>query len=215
MKVLYAYTEGRTYRSLAHLLLGLPIGVFEFCVVVVGLAVGVATSVTLAGIPILVVTFLAVRGLAAMERSLVRSLVGLPVSAPESDSEGTAGFWWARLQSLSSKPRTWSETGYLFLRLPLGVLDFVVAACVLALVFMGPIELITVGTGDVVSVGSWRIDTVSEALLFLPPSVLFSLAAPHIIVGWAAVSGRIAASFLGRARAGEPGAAPAVLAQAG
>src|SRR4030065_435704 len=48
------YRDHRTYAVLAYLLLGLPLGILDFTVVVTGLSVGLGMVVTLVGIPLLV-----------------------------------------------------------------------------------------------------------------------------------------------------------------
>ncbi len=64
------YRDHRTYAVLAYLLLGLPLGILDFTVVVTGLSVGLGMVVTLIGIPLLVATLLLVRALATLERDI-------------------------------------------------------------------------------------------------------------------------------------------------
>ena len=68
--LLRPYTEQRTYRVLLYLLLGLPLGILYFTIVVTGLSLGIGLIVTLLGIPVLVITLLVVRGLAELEREM-------------------------------------------------------------------------------------------------------------------------------------------------
>ena len=55
-------------RDFTYLVLGLPLGIAAFTIVVTGLSLAAGLLITLAGIPVLVATLLAVRGLAALER---------------------------------------------------------------------------------------------------------------------------------------------------
>jgi hypothetical protein len=73
--LLDAYSDRRTYGSLAYSLVGLPIGIFEFTVVVTGFALGLGFLITLLGIPILVATLLFVQAMAGVERRLAWSLL--------------------------------------------------------------------------------------------------------------------------------------------
>ncbi len=192
------YRDRRTYATLAYLLLGLPLGVFHFTVVVTGLSLGLGLLVTVAGIPVLVGALLLVRALAGFERGLAWSLLlaPMPRHMPERDDE--SGFFWARLHSLIGSRRTWAEVAFLLLRLPLGVVDFTIAVTVISLMGWGIAGPIAVAAGAETTIGSWTIDTVVESLVSVPVSILFLLIGPRLLLGWGAVSGRIATGLLGR-----------------
>ncbi|MBC8091049.1 MAG: sensor domain-containing protein, partial [Pseudonocardia sp.] len=63
-------------RGYAYLLAGLPLGIVAFVVAVTGFSVGVGTLVVWVGLPVLVGTLVAARGLAAAERSLAEYATG-------------------------------------------------------------------------------------------------------------------------------------------
>lgn len=196
--LLRPYTEQSTYRVLLYLLFGLPLGIFYFTIVVTGLSLGLGLIITLLGIPVLVVTLLMIRGLANMERTLTQSLLDAPMPrrGPLRDRDG--GFLWARLRELVSGRRIWLETGFLILRLPFGTLDFTVAVTIISLALSGIALPVVVAAGVPISVGSWKIDTVVESLVYLPVSVFFLLVGPRILLAWSSLSRRLATSMLGR-----------------
>ena len=76
--------EGRALRSLAFLVIGIPLGVAWFVLLVTGWSLGLGLLITLLGIPVLLVLGVAVRGAAALERRLADGLLGtrLAGSAP-------------------------------------------------------------------------------------------------------------------------------------
>ena len=195
--LLDAYRDKRTYGSLAYLLLGLPIGIFGFIVVVTGISLGLGLMVTLAGIPILVATLLFGRALAVLERRLAWSLLEAPMPR-RMRSDSDRGYFWRRLRGLVSARRTWREVGFAMLRLPLGIVGFTVAIAIIAMMLGGFAEPIVFAVGVESEIGSWRIDTFLDSLIYLPFSLVFLLVGPRMLLGWGTVSGRIATAFLGQ-----------------
>jgi hypothetical protein len=195
--LLDAYSDRRTYGSLAYSLVGLPIGIFEFTLVVTGFALGLGFLITLIGIPILVATLLFVQAMAAAERRLAWSLLDASMPRRPPARPASEGFFWTRLRLLLTGRRTWREVGFLLLRLPLGIVGFTIATAILGLMFGGFVMPILIGVGVESQIGSWTIDTFPESLIYLPMSILFLLVGPRILLGWGQVSARIATYFLG------------------
>ena len=194
--LLSAYTDRHTYGSIVYSLLGLPIGVFGFTVVVTGLALGLGLLVTLVGIPILTGTLLFVQALATMERRLAWSLLGAAMPRRQASRPSTQGFWRS-LRNLVSRRQTWREVGFVLLGLPLGIARFTIATTVIGLMFGGFAMPIVIAFGVESRIGSWVIDTVPESFLYLPISILFLLVGPRILLGLGEISARIATSCLG------------------
>jgi len=192
------YRDRRTYAVVAYLLLGLPLGIFDFTLVVTGLSVGLGMMVTLIGIPLLVVTLLLVRALATFERQLAWSLLLAPMPRRTPDTDAGLGLFWTRLRGLLGSRRTWAEVGFLLFRLPLGIVDFTIAVTIVSLMTSGLVGPIVVAAGAEMTIGSWTIDTIAESLVYLPVSVLFVLVGPRILLGWGTVTGRLATALLGR-----------------
>ena len=73
-----------------YLVLGLPLGIAAFTIAVTGLALGAGLLITLAGIPVLLATLLAVRAFAAAERKRAEWLLGTPIEGRERRLSGSA-----------------------------------------------------------------------------------------------------------------------------
>ena len=193
--LLAPYAERRTYLILLYLVLGLPLGVFEFTLMVTGFSLGLGLLITLLGIPVLIGTLLVAHALATFERRLAWSLLDAPMPALPLRDEAT-GFFWARLRSLITSRRTWMEVAFLLLRLPTGILDFTIAVTIVSLMFGGFVQPILVAAGVESNFGSWTIDTFGESLIWLPISILFLLVGPRLLVGWGGVSAWFATAML-------------------
>lgn len=201
--LLDAYREPRTYGTAAYLLLGLPLGILEFVLVVTGLSLGLGLVVTLLGIPVLVATLLLVRALASFERRLAWSLLEAPMPHVRTLPDEPDGVFWARLRNLVLSGRTWRELVFLLLRLPLGIVDFVVVTTIVGLALSGLAVPVTVLAGADSELGDWRIDSFVESLVFLPVSVVFLLAGARLVLGFGAVPRLVATWLLGTVEARE------------
>lgn len=195
--LLSAFSDRRTYGSLVYSLLGLPIGIFGFTVLVTGFALGGGLLITLLGIPVLVATLTFVRAMAGMERRLAQSLLDVSMPRRPPFSPTSHGFFWRRLLDLASARQTWRAIGFILMRLPLGIAGFTIAVTMIGLMFGGIAMPILIAVGIESQVGSWIIDTIPESFFYLPFSFLFLLVGPRVLLGWGQVSGRIAVSYLG------------------
>jgi len=116
----------QAWKELAYLLLGLPVGVVTFTVVVTGVALGVSLLITLVGIPVLVATAYADRGLAWLERRRAALVVGRPISDPPyRRPERPGALAW--LKALAVDPQTWKEAAWMVVVFAVGLVGFVVA----------------------------------------------------------------------------------------
>jgi signal transduction histidine kinase len=114
-----------TWREVGHLLLNLPMAIVGFVYVVTMLSVGLSLSVTVVGLPLLAFGLVGCRGLGAVERRRARDLLGVHVDEPRPLRRDTLGFlaWlWAALKD----PVGWRHALYFAIRLPWGILTFVV-----------------------------------------------------------------------------------------
>ena len=195
--LLGAFSEPLPYRAALYFLIGLPLGVFDFTLMVTGLSLGLGLTVTIIGIPVLVGSLLVARAQATVERRLAVSLIDSPIPTVKRMIAPATGAFWPRLRSLITERRTWNEVAYLLLRLPMGVADFVFITTLLALIASGVVQPILVSLGVESQIGTWEIDTIAEALAFVPVSLVFLLVAPRLIIGWSGLSRRFASSLLG------------------
>lgn len=193
------YADRRTYKVFLFLLLGLPLGIIEFTLMVTGLSLGLGLAVTLIGIPFIVFTLLVARGLSAVERELASSMLGARMPRIGWTDEGKTGGWFSRAWSVVKSGRTWTAVAYLILRLPVGTLDFTVAVTLISLALAGPAQSILIAVGVKSDVGLWwSIDTFAESLVFWPVSALFVLVGPRLMLAWSDLSKHLAVSMLGR-----------------
>jgi len=85
----------QAWKELAYLLLGLPVGVVTFTVVVTGVALGVSLLITLVGIPVLVARPTRIAGSRGSSGGARRSWSGArsatPRTAGRSDQERSPG----------------------------------------------------------------------------------------------------------------------------
>ncbi|HJQ45891.1 MAG TPA: sensor domain-containing protein [Amycolatopsis sp.] len=119
-------------RTITFMVSAFAIRLVQFILIVVGLVVGVATTIIWVGIPILMVTTSLIRGFADLDRKLTRSLLGTPLSTPQRVplEGGMLRRWRQRLVD----PKTWRDLGYLMLAFPLGVAEFAIGVAAIVVV---------------------------------------------------------------------------------
>jgi len=96
-------------RESAYLLLGFPVALAAFVVVVTGLSVGAGLAVTVIGLPVLTLTLLAARGFAETERLQLHRLLGQ--DAPRVRYRPMSGDlgWFRRLLVPLTDPQSWLD----------------------------------------------------------------------------------------------------------
>ena len=123
--------EPRTYGSLFYMLLSLATGIFFFMWVITGLSLSLGLMILIIGIPLTVLFFGSVRGLALLEGRLVEVLLGerMPRRPRYADRSRS---WLQRIGDMFTDGRTWLTMLYFVLMLPLGILYFSVAVTLLS-----------------------------------------------------------------------------------
>ena len=123
--------EPRTYGSLFYMLLSLATGTFFFTWVITGLSLSLGLMILIIGIPLTVLFFGSVRGLALLEGRLVEVLLGerMPRRPRYADRSRT---WLQRIGDMFTDGRTWLTMLYFVLMLPLGIIYFSVAITLLS-----------------------------------------------------------------------------------
>lgn len=104
---------------------GLPVAVLCGTYALAVLYAGTLLSLTVLGLPFVVVALLGARGLGVPHRRLVRALLGEHVEAPAGPPRPDGLL--ARGRAVLTDPVAWRTLLYLVLRLPLGVLGFAAA----------------------------------------------------------------------------------------
>ncbi len=139
--------EPRTYLNIAYLLLGFPLGLTYFVVLVTGLALGLGLSITLLGIPVLLSVVGFVWSFVWFERQAAAVVLGLelPIRTPSStrDAPGTPSGTvnsdqlslarsWNTLRAYIASGVFWRGLAHLLIRFPLGLFGFVAAVALLS-----------------------------------------------------------------------------------
>jgi hypothetical protein len=196
----------QSYRNIAYLLLGLPLGTLWFSVLVSVASVSVSMLVVaLLGIPMLIGMWYAVRAFANVERAVASTLLDQHVDqAPM--AAGVSGNLWARFKGMSSDRARWREFGYLMLRFPAGIATFTLAVTALsvpAAVAYAPISARFVDESDD-AFGNWfwsneLHDFASDnpwSWALIPAGIVLLFAAFHLLNATARGCGRWTAAWL-------------------
>lgn len=164
--------DPRAYAALFYMLLALPTGIFFFTWAITGVALSLGLSILIIGIPFMLLFLGTVRVLALVEGRLIEVMLGerMPRRPVYADRDKP---WRARIKGMLVDPRTWSTLLYMVLKLPLGILYFVLAVAGisigLALLFAPVAQfLASLGVVD----GGIRLD----GNMILPPLILAPLA---------------------------------------
>jgi hypothetical protein len=191
--------EVQTYKNLLYLLLAFPLGMTYFVLLTVGFSLGLALSVLVVGVGILLGTVISIRFVASFERWLANTLLGTDIAAPSdvAQSEGLVETAKSYLQASS----TWKGLGFAFLKFWAGIASFV-----LLLVFLGvAVELlflpllpdgalnITVNNTEIAS----YFDTTAQRALAVPAGAVLFVIALNVLNAFARVNASIATSLLG------------------
>src|SRR5882757_906745 len=135
------FLDPRAYTSLFFLLLALPTGIIYFVLAVTGLSLSAGFSVLIIGVPFFLLFMAICRVVSLAEGRLIEGMTGVRMPRRPVYQGGALGFW-ARMGEMLKDPRTWTTIAYLILRLPIGILYFVIAVAGLAVslsLTLGPI----------------------------------------------------------------------------
>lgn len=110
-------------RSWLYLMLNFGLGITYFSALITGFALGFSLAIIWIGIPILALMFLFSRQLAAFDRWLAKSMIGLD-APPLDDDLGYKGMNPMRYVGANfTSASTWQRIVYLFLKFPLGIVS--------------------------------------------------------------------------------------------
>lgn len=108
----------------AYALTAMPIAIAAFTVIVVGLALGSGTLISVIGLPVLVMTAYVARGFAHAERAAVRAAFDVEAPAPEYREAAEDAGWLRRTLAPLGDPQSWLDIGFALVRLPLAIISF-------------------------------------------------------------------------------------------
>ncbi|MFD8196257.1 sensor histidine kinase [Streptomyces wuyuanensis] len=202
--------EGRTWREFGYLLLSLPLSVVFFSLALSLTAAGAGLVVTFLGIPVLAAALAMCRGFGAVERARARTLLRLDVADPapvRPRGRGAPGWIGAVLKSGVS----WRHLLYCLAHLPWAVFAFSVSLAFWTYgwglltyplwqwvfpVYAGIDGLQLYGDGT----HGIYLDSPFELAVTSTIGLLFTLATPWIIRGFATVDRLLVAGLLGPSR---------------
>src|SRR5579875_389508 len=173
--LLRTLADQTTYRRLAYLLLGMPLGIIWFTCLVTLWSLGFGFIVTPMVIPVAFALAYATRGFTAVETELARALLDVDARVPAISVAGPN--WRARLRGLFGSG-FWRAQGFLWTRwllgFPAGVLMVALLGAALSMI-TGPLWIPFVhGGSDVVG---WHVHTLPQALALVPAGLVLLPAA--------------------------------------
>jgi signal transduction histidine kinase len=190
-------------RTLLFVLAAIPVGAAALAVLVAGWTLGVCLAITPLVLPVLVGFRAAVGGVAWLDAELANALLGTRLR-PSLAPPPRRGFW-GRCAAVLEDAELWRQQVYLLLRCVLG---WALAVLELTLLAAGVLALATpfdYSFSDA-QIGSWQVDTLGRALLFVPAG-----AAALLLALWLLRPLRSLWLGLASALLGAPQAAPAAL----
>jgi signal transduction histidine kinase len=184
--------RARTYRTLLFLLLAAPIGVATLGVLIAGWTAAGVLAITPLVVPALLAFRLAIGLLARLDGGLARGFLGVDV--PVAVTSGGRGFW-GRGKAVLVDARFWKQQCYLALRMTLGLALAIGELSLLGgSVFWILEPLLYRWTHQ--NFGSWHVDTLGRAFLFVPPGIVGLGIGLALIRPLAAFSGWLVRAFL-------------------
>ncbi|MFC5215594.1 sensor histidine kinase [Streptomyces coerulescens] len=123
----FAY-DRQTWKEIAHLLANLPVALLGFTYVAVVLFTGALLTLTVIGFPLLAAGLVGARQLGKLERARARALLNVDVAEPSPlPLRGGKDGFFSQLWLALKDPVGWRTILYDFIRLPWGILTFVIA----------------------------------------------------------------------------------------
>jgi uncharacterized membrane protein len=122
--------EPRTYASLFYMLLSMPTGLFYFAWVTTGLSISACLAILIVGVPFAILYFGSVRVLSLVEGRIVETMLGERMPRRPLYAERGKPLL-KRVGEMFIDPRTWTTQLYFLLRLPLGIIYFLIAMTML------------------------------------------------------------------------------------
>lgn len=160
----------RTASNILYLLLSFPLSIVYFVLIVTGMSVGMGTIIIWVGLPILLLTLVAIRGIAALERDLAVGLLRSEIFyRPRREMQELTLI--QRFGTLLRDPVTWKSLVYVLIKFPLSVVSF----CLTLPLLIVPIALFLVPLGYVIATAILQahgIHPTNNVPLWLQPYVV-------------------------------------------
>ncbi len=190
-------------RRLTYLMVGFPLSLAAFIVMMVGLPTGLGTLITFIGFPILLLTLSAARGFATVERTMLVSLVDMePIPEPVPADDASAGLV-ERVKGLLTDRQSWLNVAHGVVGFPVSVFTWAVAVawCVAAVAGpSAPIWLLLTSDGpdgigplDLLGAGAGYL---AQSVTYVVIGLLALVTLPVGVFGAAWLRATVARSFL-------------------
>ncbi|HEY3994286.1 MAG TPA: ATP-binding protein [Ktedonobacteraceae bacterium] len=124
----------QSYKNILYLLLSFFLGVSYFSILLPGILLGFGTLIIWIGVPILFGMVWFWWQLAAFERALAMSLLGVQIAPMSAGTSRKTGLWQG-FQTRLGNPMTWKTLAYLFAKFPVSLCCFVFAVALPPLSF--------------------------------------------------------------------------------
>ncbi|HVJ62536.1 MAG TPA: sensor domain-containing protein [Tahibacter sp.] len=190
--------DPRAWAALFYMVLALPTGIFYFVWAVAGTSISFSLMILIIGLPIAALFLATVRALSLVEGRIVEVMLGERMPRRPIYTQSNAGFI-ERVKSMFTDPRTWSTLLYMLLRLPLGIVYFVMFVVMLSVglaLALNPIIYAVTGWGMVnINGDAWMPPLLLQPFtIALGVALLFGLL--HLARGVAKFQGALAKSLL-------------------
>ena len=193
--------RAQTYLNLLYIWLAFPLGLFYFLFFVIGTTLGVALTIVLVGLFILVLVLAGWWAFAELERQMAIGLLREDIHYTRHWGAPGKSFG-QQIGAYFTDPVSWTGLLFLLLKFPLGLVTFIVAVFFVALsgalltapltFAFSPIQISFTWTY------AWVIDTLGEALLAFLIGLPVALITLHVHNGMAWLWKQLARVMLGR-----------------
>jgi signal transduction histidine kinase len=113
-------------RDAAYNIIGLPLAILNFALLIALFAAGVGTVVIFIGIPVLALALLTARGFAEVERLRLNHLLDRELPRPRYAPPPAGAKWFRRLTNPLRQSQSWLDLLYGIFNLPVAIFSFVV-----------------------------------------------------------------------------------------
>jgi uncharacterized membrane protein len=203
-KFFAVYADWRAYTALLFMLLAFVTGIFYFVWAVVGISLSASLMLLIFGIPFSLLFLSSVRLLSLVEGRIVEVLLGVRMPRrPVHPGNGKSRPIMERVKEVFTDPRTWSTLLYMIVKLPLGIVDFIIFVSLgsISLSFLfAPIEAMFTGDlwFDIDGITFYSLPWAVTPIISIIGLILLTLLM-HIARGMGSVHGHLAKSLLVKA----------------
>jgi uncharacterized membrane protein len=201
------FLDPRAYTSLFFMLLSLVTGIIYFVFAVTGLSLSLGLAVLVIGVPFFLLFVAVSRVLSLVEGRLIEAMTGERMPRRPVYQGSALGFW-QRMGLMLKDARTWTTIVYFILKLPIGILYFVIAVVGLSVSLSFTIMPLTVILsraglfgGDAARIFSdaqpdWLWDSIFAAPLLMIVGVVMLTLLMHLARGIGRLHAKFAKSLL-------------------